>query len=118
MTRTRRGQAPDYSTEDHRPRAARAPAGILAGCSKGSRCEAAPDGRTRGVLPVRRACGRGRQRSRWALFSNLLGVAEAAASVDVLVVRVELGVEPARRPAGELGHASADRLRAVEPLAR
>ena len=33
---------------------------------KRSRCEAAPDSRTRGVLPVRRACGRGRQRSRWA----------------------------------------------------
>ncbi len=67
-------------------------AGTSAGCSNGSRCEAAPAGRTRGVLslarsrsrrfpdslaspaaPARetRACGRGRQRSRWACFTIL-----------------------------------------------
>src|SRR5712664_3093038 len=35
---------------------------------EGVSCEATPEGRTRGVLPVRRACGRGRQRSSWALI--------------------------------------------------
>src|SRR3990172_3370455 len=37
---------------------------------EGPRCEAAPEGRTRGVLAVRRACGRGGQRSRWALIGS------------------------------------------------
>ena len=42
---------------------------------------------------------------------------EALASGDVLLIGVELGVEPARRPSQELGHPGADRLRAVETLA-
>src|SRR5262249_5490072 len=63
---------------------------FLAGGSKRSRCEAAPEGRTRGVVSrprsseagssdalaspaasarPARACGRGRQRRRWAFFS-------------------------------------------------
>src|SRR5262249_28728285 len=37
---------------------------------EGPRCETAPDGRTRGVRFARRACDRGRQRSRWALIGR------------------------------------------------
>src|SRR5207249_1776352 len=42
-----------------------------AGRREGSRCEATPEGPARGVLRVRRARGRGRQRSRWALIGAL-----------------------------------------------
>ena len=52
-----------------------------AGCSKGSRCEAAPEGRTRGAVSLC-PCGRGRQRSRWALFSILRGCSAAALVAD------------------------------------
>ena len=53
------------------------------GDEEGPRCEAAPDGRTRGVLAVRRACGRGRQRSRWALIVSRQGVAVLDGEVAV-----------------------------------
>src|SRR5438046_2004855 len=38
---------------------------------EGSSRKAAPDGCTRGVVSLRRACSRGRQRSRWALLLAL-----------------------------------------------
>src|SRR5436309_12754251 len=42
---------------------------------------------------------------------------EAVRTRDVRVIGLELGVQPARRPAGELRHALPDRLGAVLPLA-
>src|SRR3989442_10116935 len=41
-----------------------------AGGREGPSCEAAPEGCTRGVLSVRRACSRARQRSRWTLTGH------------------------------------------------
>src|SRR5262249_35461543 len=55
------------------------PIAHAAGGSKRSRCEAATEGRTRGVLSVRRACGRRSQRSRWAFFSRRLAFDAAGA---------------------------------------
>src|SRR5437867_6583015 len=47
------------------------PLSAAPGRREGSSGKAAPDGCTRGVLSVRWACSRGRQRSRWALIAVL-----------------------------------------------
>src|ERR1700730_2713315 len=57
-TRTRRSRRRSRKSS-RRSKARLAPSRILTGRSKRSRCEAAPAGRTRGVLSVRWACGRG-----------------------------------------------------------
>jgi hypothetical protein len=54
-----------------------------AGWREGSSGEAAPEGRAGGVLSVRRARGRRRQRSRWALIGSRRQVAVLDGEVAV-----------------------------------
>src|SRR5215470_16532028 len=74
-----------------------------------------------GVPPVR--CARTiaqrswRSRDATATVGNLR-VLEAVRARDVSLIRVELGVQASGRPSEELSHALADRLGAIESLAR
>src|SRR5262245_43592 len=89
--------------------------GRSAGGSEGSRCEAAPDGRSQGVVLLRRAGSRGRQRRRWAFLSRLRRAAEGgdeesglARGVrreeldDLVVVEGETGGAESLRVRGEV----------------